>query len=109
MFSGAAGEHDAAIDVGGTTLVRHAQTLREPGINVWEATVAAWLLGVLAAAIGPLIATYEQSSLGPDREAIGWGLTAAGGGVIVLGTALLAFNRDTLITPGATAQWAIDP
>lgn len=108
VFQGSSGESDATIDVVGTMLVRHALTLRHPGTDVWPATIAAWLLGGIAAAIGPAIATYEQSTLGADREPIGWGITAAGGGLILLGTLLLALNRETLVTPGSTGQWAIE-
>lgn len=71
VFQSPAGESDGTVDVVGATLVRHALTLRDPGTDVWPATAAAWLLGGVASAIGPAIATYEQSTLGADREPIG--------------------------------------
>ncbi len=107
VFHAPDGESDASVVLTGAVLLRHAPTLREPGLDLWPATIAAWLLGALAAVLGPLIATYEQSSLGPDREPIGWGITAGGGGLIALGAALLTLNEETLVTPGTTGQWAL--
>lgn len=110
VFAGATGESDAVVTVSGPALaVRHALTLREPGTDVWAGTATFWVIGGLAALIGPLMATYEQSSLGADREPIGWGVTGAGVGLLVLGTVILAFNRETVVTPGATASWTIEP
>ena len=108
VFHGPGGESEVALEVVDPMLVRHALTLREPGTDLWPATIAAWLLGGLAVLLGPMIASYEQSSLGADREPIGWGVTAGGGGLIALGAALLSLNREALLTPGATGQWRME-
>lgn len=109
VFTSDSGEEDdASVEIGAEPMaLRRALTLREPGVDLWWVTVGFWSVGACAALIGALIATSEQSTLGANREPVGWGLVGGGSGLAVLGTFFLAFNRDGVVTPGATAQWTI--
>lgn len=106
LFTSSAGEEEVRVEIGAEpTALRRALTLRESGVDLWPVTLAFWAVGACVGAIGALIATSEQSTLGPDHEPIGWGLVGGGSGLAVLGTFFVAGNRDGVVTPGASAQW----
>ncbi len=103
----AAGWSDVTLDVEGPLFVRHAPTLHVRGMNLWPVTLMTTVLGACAAVIGLVLANSELYSQDTDYQTIGWSITGGGAGLAVLGTLALAFNRDDVTTPGATASWRL--